>query len=191
MPAKVDRKNRRRNGRRSEKGRSGEDRATKALRVGQSAELTWTVTRKRTAGAVGHSSEVAVFATPEMGLLIEVTASKAVAGGIPRDWQHVGTLLQVRHLAATPVGFRVTARVRLAKIDGRRLTFEAEVFDDVGKVGAGIHQRAVVHWPTFLRQLEDRRGARSRPPKPAPSVVPVAPRKVRRAAGRSAGRLVW
>jgi predicted thioesterase len=129
---------------------------TSRLRPGLRAELTWLVTPERTAAAVGHSREVAVFATPQMGLLIELACSKAIRGKLPKDSQHVGTLLQVRHLAATPVGFRVTAKVELVKVDGR-LIFRGEIFDRAGKVGEALHERAVVHWPTFEAHLEARR----------------------------------
>lgn len=127
------------------------------LRVGLSADLTWEVTLERTAAAAGHSSEVTVLATPQMGLLVELACAKALEGTMEPGMQHVGTLLQVRHLAATPVGGRVTARVELTEIDGKRLTFRGDVVDEVGKVGEALHERAVVRWSTLLERLEERR----------------------------------
>lgn len=126
------------------------------LRVGLRAELTWEVTPERTAAGVGHSSEVTVFATPQMGLLVELACAKALEGTMEPGMQHVGTLLQVRHLAATPVGGHVTARVELTEIDGKRLSFRGDVVDEVGQVGEALHERAIVRWTKLLERLDER-----------------------------------
>ena len=133
------------------------------VRPGLRGELTWLVTEERTAGAVGHSKEVAVFATPQMALLVELACTAALDSRLPPGTQHVGTRMDLRHLEATPVGFSVTARAELIEVEGRRLTFHAEVHDDVGLVGEAAHERMIVDWQKFLARLEQRRAEAARP----------------------------
>lgn len=127
-----------------------------ALQPGLRSELAWEVTLERTAAAVGHEG-VEVFGTPHMGLLAELASGTILQGRLPDGVQHVGTVLEVHHREETPIGFTVTAKAELIEVDGPKLTFRVEMFDDVGYVGHVIHQRWLVEWRRFLDRLEARR----------------------------------
>ena len=91
-----------------------------------------------------RSAGVGVFATPEMVRLIERTALEGVLPYLAPGQQTVGTRVELSHTAATPVGMRVRARVRLVEVDRRRLKFQVEVHDEVEKVGEATHERFIV-----------------------------------------------
>ncbi len=123
------------------------------IRPGLRGELSWLVTADRTAAGAGHDAEVAVFSTPHMGLLAELACGEALTGRLPAGTQHVGTVLEVHHLEASPAGFRVTARAELTEVEGRTLTFRVEISDEVGRVGYVVHRRMLVDWRTFVERL--------------------------------------
>ena len=106
------------------------------LQTGIKGRIEWTVTPDRCAGAVG-SGELDVFATPSMIALIEETAWKSVVPYLQPGEGTVGTALDVRHVAATPVGLRVTCETELTLVDRRRLVFIVRVYDPFGLVGEG------------------------------------------------------
>lgn len=126
------------------------------LTPGLSATITLTVGEQHTARAIG-SGGVAVLATPELVRLLEEAAVAALAGHLPPGQTSVGTALDIRHLAATPVGMAVTARATLRQVDGRRLSFEVEAHDAVEKIGEGSHQRVLVDQARFEARADDKR----------------------------------
>lgn len=98
-----------------------------------------------------------VFATGFMVGLIEWTCIQAVNPFL--DWpeeQTVGTHIDVSHLAATPPGMKVTAKVRLVEVDGRRLVFEVEAYDDADLIARGRHERFVINKEKFDRKMESK-----------------------------------
>src|ERR1700674_4509474 len=97
-----------------------------------SAELV--VGEEHTAPSIG-SGKVRVLATPVMINLIEAAALKAVEHFLPAGHQSLGTRLDVRHFAATPVGMRVSARAELTKVVGRTLEFRVEARDEKELIG--------------------------------------------------------
>ena len=111
------------------------------------------VTEDNTAKHLG-SGNVEVFATPEMVRLMEIAGVAAVDHLLPDGQRTVGVALNVKHLAATPLGMTVTARAELVAVEGRRLTFRVEAFDDVEKVGEGTHQRYIVDVAQFQGRIE-------------------------------------
>ncbi|MDR0523213.1 MAG: thioesterase [Candidatus Methanoplasma sp.] len=119
------------------------------------------VTGGMLASAVG-SGMLPVFATPEMILLIEMTASESVAPLLGEGQSTVGARLDVRHSAPSVEGAEVECRTRLAEVDGRRLAFEVEVRDEAGAVGSGTHERFVVDGERFMSKAMER-AARPRP----------------------------
>ena len=123
-----------------------------ALQTGLKGESTTTVVHENTAAAVGAGG-VEVFATPMMIALMENAAWRAVAGSLPEGDVTVGTLVNVKHLAATSLGQQVRAVAELTEIDGRRLVFHVEAFDEQKKVGEGIHERFIVNLERFLQRL--------------------------------------
>lgn len=100
------------------------------------------------------SGALQVFATPAMIELIEETAWKSVAGELENGCVTVGTSLNVKHLAATPVGMKAVCRTKLLTVDGRRLVFEVEVEDEVQKIGEGTHERFVVQAEKFQSKAD-------------------------------------
>lgn len=101
------------------------------------------VTDQNTAISVG-SGCLKVYATPAMLALMEKAACKAIASILAEDETTVGTLLNVKHLAATPVGMCVSATAELIERDGRKLTFCVKAFDESGLIGEGSHERFIV-----------------------------------------------
>ncbi|MDR2258980.1 MAG: thioesterase family protein, partial [Treponema sp.] len=110
------------------------------LKPGLRGEKTETVTENNTAESWG-SGGLPVYATPSMIALMEGAAVDAADRLLPPGWSTVGTGLEVKHLAATPVGLEVRAAAELLEIDGRRLRFTVEAFDGAGKIGEGCHDR--------------------------------------------------
>jgi len=118
------------------------------LRVGLKGAAEIVVGEEHTAPKVG-SGRVHVLATPVMINLIEAAALAAVEHLLPSGQQSLGTRLDVRHFAATPVGMRVSAEAELIKIDGRLLTFRVSAADAVELIGEGTHERVVVTLARF------------------------------------------
>jgi len=124
-----------------------------ALQTGMNGEATTTVVHENTAAAVGAGG-VEVFGTPMMIALMENAAWGAVADGLDEGYVTVGTLVNVSHLAATPLGQRVRATAELIEIDGRRLVFKVEAYDQRQKIGEGRHERFIVNLERLLQRLE-------------------------------------
>jgi predicted thioesterase len=84
--------------------------------------------------------------------LVERAAIAAIAPYLAAGETTVGTRVEVRHLAATPVGLRVRALAELVEVEGRRLLFRVEVYDEAEKVAEGSHERFLVAEERFLRK---------------------------------------
>ena len=119
------------------------------LEVGLKHEITIKVEEKDTAKEVG-SGTLAVFATPRMIALMEECAYKCIASELDSGSTSVGTLMNVSHLAATPVGMTVTATAEVTALEGRRVTFKVTASDEAGLIGEGVHDRFVVFEEKFI-----------------------------------------
>ena len=113
------------------------------------------VGEEHTAPKVG-SGRVHVLATPVMINLIEAAALAAVEHLLPPGQQSLGTHLDVRHFAATPVGMRVRAEAELIKIEGRLLTFRVAAADAIEPIGEGTHERAIIDIAKFATRFDQR-----------------------------------
>lgn len=122
------------------------------LKVGMSAEVEKVVTEDDTAVKFG-SGEVRVFATPMMIALMENAAINAVDSFLGEDFATVGLSLEVKHIAATPVGMKVNANAELLRIEGKKLTFKVEAYDEQEKIGEGVHERYIVELSKFLERV--------------------------------------
>ena len=109
------------------------------------------VTENKTALSVGSGS-LAVYATPSMLALIEMAACEALKGVLDEAETTVGTLLNVKHIAATPVGMQVSATAELIEREGRRLVFKVVANDECGVIGEGIHERFIVNSEKFIQK---------------------------------------
>ena len=94
-----------------------------------------------------------VFATPMMILAMEMASGQALRGRLLDGFVSVGVDVNVRHLAASPVGRTVTASARVARHDGKLVHFDVEAHDGVRLIGRGTHSRAVVEVGRFVRGL--------------------------------------
>ena len=121
------------------------------LNVGMTSQKSGNVTHDNTAVKYG-SGGVAVYATPAMIGLMEGTCLNAVDPHLPAGLATVGTHLDVRHLAATPVGMTVRAEARLTAINGKKLSFTVEAFDEAEKIGEGTHERYIIDLAKFLQK---------------------------------------
>ncbi len=125
------------------------------LRVGMTFEKTITVTEALTARhLVGQG--VGVFSTPELLRFIEMCALEGVKPFLSSGQDTVGTRVDLRHLAATPVGMKVTARCTLTEIDRRRLEFSIEVHDELDKVAEGTHGRFIVDTERQQQRIQEK-----------------------------------
>lgn len=118
------------------------------LETGIKGTRTVTVNEENTAKAMG-SGTLDVFATPALIALMEETCWRSVANELEEGCGTVGTLLEIKHTAPTPVGMKVTCESTLTEVDGRRLVFEVIARDAKGVVGEGKHERFVVQNEKF------------------------------------------
>ena len=94
-----------------------------------------------------------VFATPVMLLFMENAALNAVREFLEPGESVVGTAISLSHLAATPVGHRVTAEAEVVNVDGRKIEFKVSARDEIELIGEGTHERMVVDLPRLDRRL--------------------------------------
>ncbi len=117
------------------------------------AELTHTVTNDDTASKWG-SGLVPVFSTPALVGLMESAAVKALEGNLRPGQTTVGGHIDVRHLAATPVGMKVRARAELIAVEGRKLVFKIQAWDEVELIGEADHDRFLIDEDRFVAKVE-------------------------------------
>lgn len=132
--------------------------ASMRIPVGAWASLKETVTREKTV-AHFHDDMPEVYGTPFMIYLMELAAANAIAPYLPPGWISVGAEVDVRHLAATPLGFTVVARAEVVEWDGKRVTFAVEARDGAELIGEGRHVRVPVERARFDRGMEAKRSA--------------------------------
>lgn len=123
-----------------------------ALTVGMRGEASLVVSEAQTAAAFGAGG-VLVLGTPVMIGLMENAAWQLVQPELPEGESTVGTLVSVRHLAATPIGGHVVATAELIEIDDRRLVFRVSARDDTQLIGEGTHERFRIVLERFLARL--------------------------------------
>lgn len=126
------------------------------LQPGMIAEKKELVTEEKLAISYG-SGEVAVYATPAMIGLMENAALSCVDKNLPEGWATVGSYLDIKHIAATPPGLTVTAKAEVVKVDGRRVVFKVEAFDDKDKIGEGTHERFIINLEKFMKKCDEKR----------------------------------
>jgi fluoroacetyl-CoA thioesterase len=100
------------------------------------------------------SGLVPVFSTPSLVGLMETAAVSALVGHLPATQTTVGVRMNVRHLAATPVGMSVRTRAELTAIEGRKLLFRIQAWDEIELIGEADHERFIVEEARFLARVE-------------------------------------
>ena len=111
------------------------------------------MTDEMTARKMG-SGTLDVYATPCMIALMENTAFESVSAELEAGSGTVGTALNVKHVASTPVGMKVTCDSELVKVDGRALTFNIKVYDEAGLIGEGEHERFIIFEDKFQAKTD-------------------------------------
>jgi fluoroacetyl-CoA thioesterase len=127
------------------------------IHPGLSGRAEVVVADEHTAPRVG-SGRVRVLATPVMINLIEAAALAAIEHLLPQGYQSLGTHLDVRHIAATPVGMKVFAVATVSKIEGRTVSFRVEARDEKDLIGDGTHERVVVNVAKFDARVQKKLG---------------------------------
>jgi fluoroacetyl-CoA thioesterase len=99
-----------------------------------------------------------VFSTPSMISEMEETCRLLLKEQFIRDpkWDSVGTLVDVKHLAATPVGAEVFLKAKIVSVDGRRVLFNVEAYDNIEKIGEGRHERFIINIPRFKAKFNEK-----------------------------------
>lgn len=115
------------------------------------------VTKEMTAAALG-SGAIEVLATPMMVALMEKTSRLSIADCLEENERTVGTVVNIRHLAASPVGMKVTCETELVEIDRRRLVFKVSCSDEKGLVGEGLHERFIIDKDKFMEKATAKLG---------------------------------
>ena len=126
------------------------------LEPGLIGEVERRVTEEDTAEQWG-SGLVPVFGTPSLVGLMENAAVEALEGHLPPDKTSVGGRMDLRHLAPTPVGLQVRARAELLAVDGQRLEFQVEAWDEAERIGEATHTRFLVDRQDFVEKAEAKR----------------------------------
>jgi len=123
------------------------------LAPGLTGRTELVVGEEHTAPRVG-SGLVHVLATPVMINLFEAAALDAVDQHLPAGYQSLGTVLNVRHIAATPVGMKVFSIARIIKVEGRTVFLSVEARDERELIGDGLHERVVVNVEKFSERVK-------------------------------------
>ncbi len=119
------------------------------LQKGMTGRYSVKVTDENTAKAM-KSGELEVFATPCMLAIMEKASTECIKAELSSDESSVGTLANISHISATPVGMNVTATSTLEEVDGRRLVFSVVAEDECGVIGKGVHERFIINKEKFM-----------------------------------------
>jgi predicted thioesterase len=125
------------------------------IKIGTKGRSTGTVTEENTALAAG-SGDLKVFATPFMIALMENAAANSITSFLDEGQSSVGTQISVTHEAATPVGMKVWAESQVIAVDGRKVCFNVEAFDEAGKIGGGTHERFIISSDKFVKRVYEK-----------------------------------
>lgn len=121
------------------------------LEIGMTGSAEITVSNENIAKAMG-SGDLDVFATPAMIALMERAATNAVKECLSKENSTVGTMINIRHIAATPLGINVSAKATLTAIDGKKLIFRVEAYDSKEMIGEGQHERFLIEIGKFIER---------------------------------------
>jgi fluoroacetyl-CoA thioesterase len=127
--------------------------------VGAKGSYTLRVTPAHLANQFKDAALPQVFATPWMVTIMENAALNAIRDYLEPGESAVGTAVDIKHLAATPVGHQVTATAEVTKVDGRRIEFNVSACDEQEEIGAGTHERMLVD----MARLNKKLAAKARP----------------------------
>jgi fluoroacetyl-CoA thioesterase len=121
-------------------------------RIGTSGELQFVVEQKHVIDFATDGMP-AVLSTPILIGLLERIARAALAPCLDAGERSVGSEIELRHFAPTPLGARVTCTVRVVAAEGREVTFQVEARDHQELIARGLHKRAVIRVESFARRV--------------------------------------
>ena len=127
------------------------------IEAGLFTEASLTVDETMTASSFGGDRLAPVFSTPHLVGFMEDTAHALLLPYLEPQQSSVGSAVNIRHLAATPVGMQVRMKVELLKVDGRRLHLRMEAWDELDKIAEGDHERFIIDWGRFMAGVEKKR----------------------------------
>jgi len=127
----------------------------KSIPIGTTHESTILVTNENAVSFLGVEG-ARVLGTPYLIGYLEMTARDSVKPFLDEGYDTVGARVDVRHLAATPIGMRVTFRSELTAVEDRRLHFKVEAFDQKDKIAEGTHERAIINVARFAARLQSK-----------------------------------
>ena len=130
----------------------------KPIPVGAKGSFTLVVRPDQLANNFKDSTLPPVLSTPVMIMIMENAALNAIKAYLDPGESAVGTSVEIRHLAATPVGKRVTGEAEVTKVEGRRVTFTVRAADEHEEIGNGTHERAVVNLAKIAERLAAKQG---------------------------------
>ncbi|GFR35638.1 thioesterase [Thermobrachium celere] len=102
------------------------------------------------------SGGVDVYSTPAMIGLMECAAKECLDEFLDEGYSTVGISLNIKHLAATPIGMKVRAEAEIVAVEGKKVVFKVEAFDEVEKIGEGIHERYIVDINKFISRVKNK-----------------------------------
>ena len=73
------------------------------------------------------------------------------------EWDSVGTIVEIRHIAATPVGSKIILKAKVESVNNRKIMFSVEAFDEIEKIGEGRHERFIINIPKFRSKFEEKK----------------------------------
>src|SRR5919108_1534844 len=127
-----------------------------AVKIGASKERTITVNSNQTTSFLWKGENV--LSTPSMIAEMEETCRLFLKEQVIQnpEWDSIGTVVNVKHLAATPVGAEVFVKAKVISVDGRRIMFELEARDKLEKIGEGRHERFIINVPRFRVKFNEK-----------------------------------
>lgn len=123
------------------------------IKEGMHSTTETVVTENDTASKYG-SGLLDVLSTPHMISIMENTSKNVVEESLPEGFSTVGIEVSIKHLKATPVGMKVRCEAVLEKIDGKKLVFKVDAWDEKGKIGEGTHVRFIINMEAFMAKLK-------------------------------------
>lgn len=129
----------------------------KPIEPGQKGRAEMVVSRLVTA-AVVREGLAEVFGTPFLVMMMENAAADAIEPCLGPGTGSVGIRIDVTHTAATPVGMKVWAEAEVISVDGKRLTFRINAFDETGPIGSATHERAIIQNASFWEKVQKKAG---------------------------------
>jgi len=126
----------------------------RSIPVGAKGSFSLVVAPEHLASRFKDATLPPVLATPVMVMVMENAALNAIKPYLEAGETAVGSRVDVRHLAATPVGRRVTGEAEVTLVDGRRIEFSVSAADADEQIGVGTHERMVIDSAKFAARLK-------------------------------------